>query len=42
MALAKIGNLAPAFNTVDQNGNKFSLKDFRDKKIQCCTFIQKR
>ena len=32
MALPKIGNLAPAFNTVDQNGNKFSLKDFRDKK----------
>jgi len=32
MTLPKIGNLAPAFNTVDQNGNKVSLKDFRGKK----------
>jgi len=32
MTLPKIGNLAPAFSTVDQNGNKVSLKDFRGKK----------
>lgn len=32
MALPKIGNLAPAFSTVDQNGSKVSLKDFRGKK----------
>lgn len=30
MAFPKIGNLAPAFTLPDQDGNKVSLKDFRD------------
>jgi peroxiredoxin Q/BCP len=29
----KIGNLAPAFTLLDQEGNKVSLKDFRDKNV---------
>lgn len=32
MTFPKIGNLAPAFSLLDQNENKISLKDFRDKK----------
>lgn len=31
MTLPKIGNLAPAFSLLDQNGNKVSLKDFKGK-----------
>lgn len=31
MAFPKVGNLAPAFTLLDQNGNKVSLKDFRDR-----------
>ncbi len=31
MAFPKIGNIAPAFTLLDQDGNKVSLKDFRDK-----------
>jgi peroxiredoxin Q/BCP len=31
MALPKIGNMAPAFSLLDQDGNKVSLKDFREK-----------
>lgn len=31
MAFPKIGNLAPAFTLNNQNGDKVSLKDFRDK-----------
>jgi peroxiredoxin Q/BCP len=31
MALPKIGNLAPAFTLLDQDGNKVSLKQFRGK-----------
>ncbi len=31
MAHPKIGNLAPAFTLLDQNGEKVSLKDFRDQ-----------
>lgn len=31
MNLPKIGNNAPAFSLLDQNGNKVSLKDFKDK-----------
>ncbi len=31
MAFPKVGNLAPAFNLLDQDGNRVSLKDFRDK-----------
>ncbi len=30
MSFPKIGNLAPAFTLQDQDGNKVSLKDFRD------------
>lgn len=32
MAFPKIGNLAPAFTLADQDGNKVSLRDFRDQK----------
>ena len=32
MTLPKIGNMAPAFNLLDQDGNKVSLKDFKGKK----------
>ncbi len=32
MALPTIGNMAPAFTLLDQNGDKVSLKQFRDKK----------
>lgn len=32
MAFPKIGNKAPAFSLVDQNGKKVSLKDFSGKK----------
>lgn len=32
MALPKIGNLAPAFTLLDQDGNKVSLKQFRGEK----------
>ena len=31
MALPKVGNLAPAFTLLDQNGDKVSLKQFRGK-----------
>jgi peroxiredoxin Q/BCP len=31
MAFPKIGNLAPAFTLQDQNGDKVSLKQFRDQ-----------
>lgn len=32
MPFPKVGNLAPAFTLLDQDGNKVSLKDFRDDK----------
>lgn len=32
MALPKIGNLAPAFTLLDQDGNKVSLKQFKGEK----------
>jgi peroxiredoxin Q/BCP len=31
MTFPKVGNLAPAFSLLDQDGNKVSSKDFRDK-----------
>ena len=31
MTLPRVGNMAPAFTLQDQNGDKVSLKDFRDK-----------
>lgn len=41
MAFPKIGNLAPAFSLLDQDGNKVSLKDFRDKKNVVLYFYPK-
>ncbi len=41
MALAKVGNLAPAFTLLDQNGNKVSLKDFKGKKNVVLYFYPK-
>jgi peroxiredoxin Q/BCP len=32
MAFPKVGNMAPAFTLVNQDGDKVSLKQFRDKK----------
>ena len=32
MAFPKIGNLAPAFTLPDQDGNKLSLRQYRDQK----------
>ncbi len=31
MAFPKVGNMAPAFTLLDQDGNKVSLKDFKGK-----------
>lgn len=31
MTFPKVGNLAPAFTLLDQDGEKISLKDFRDR-----------
>lgn len=33
MAILKEGQKAPAFNGIDQNGNTFSLADFKGKKL---------
>lgn len=41
MDYPKIGNLAPAFTLQDQNGDKISLKDFRDKKNVVLYFYPK-
>ncbi len=41
MAYPKIGNLAPAFTLLDQDGNKVSLKQFRDKKNVVLYFYPK-
>ncbi|WOJ95952.1 thioredoxin-dependent thiol peroxidase [Congregibacter brevis] len=41
MAFPKIGNLAPAFSMLDQDGKKVSLKDFRDKKNVVVYFYPK-
>ncbi len=32
MSLPTVGNMAPAFTLLDQNGDKVALKQFRDKK----------
>jgi len=37
----KIGNLAPAFSLLNQNGEKISLKDYRDKKNVVVYFYPK-
>lgn len=41
MAFPKIGNLAPTFTLLDQDGNKVSLKDFRGKKNVVLYFYPK-
>jgi peroxiredoxin Q/BCP len=41
MAFPKIGNLAPAFTLLDQDGNKVSLKQFRDSKNVVLYFYPK-
>lgn len=41
MAFPKVGNLAPAFTLQDQDGNKVSLKDFKNKKNVVLYFYPK-
>ncbi len=41
MAHPKIGNMAPAFTLLDQDGNKVSLKQYRDKKNVVVYFYPK-
>lgn len=41
MALPKIGNLAPAFTLLNQDGEKVSLKDFKGKKNVVLYFYPK-
>jgi len=41
VAHPKIGNMAPAFSLQDQDGNKVSLKDFKDKKNVVLYFYPK-
>lgn len=41
MALPKVGNLAPAFTLIDQDGNKVSLKDYKNKKNVVLYFYPK-
>ncbi|MHA7817225.1 MAG: thioredoxin-dependent thiol peroxidase [Pseudohaliea sp.] len=41
MAFPKIGNMAPAFTLPDQDGNKVSLKQFRDDKNVVLYFYPK-
>jgi len=41
MAFPKVGNLAPAFSLLDQDGKQVSLKEFRDKKNVVIYFYPK-
>ena len=41
MAFPKIGNMAPAFTLLDQDGNKVSLKQFRGEKNVVLYFYPK-
>lgn len=41
MTHPKIGNMAPAFSLQDQDGNKVTLKDFKDKKNVVLYFYPK-
>ena len=41
MAFPKIGNMAPAFTLLDQNGDKVSLKQFRDSSNVALYFYPK-
>lgn len=41
MAFPKVGNLAPAFSLLDQDGNKVALKDFKGKQNVVLYFYPK-
>ncbi len=41
MSFPKVGNMAPAFTLLDQDGNKVSLKDFRGKSNVALYFYPK-
>jgi len=41
MSFPKVGNLAPAFSLLDQDGEKVTLKQFRDKKNVALYFYPK-
>lgn len=41
MSLPKIGNMAPSFTLLDQNGEKVSLKDFKGEKVVVLYFYPK-
>ena len=41
MAFPKIGNMAPAFTLLDQDGNKVSLKQFKGEKNVVLYFYPK-
>ncbi|RLU00467.1 MAG: thioredoxin-dependent thiol peroxidase [Ketobacter sp.] len=41
MAFPKVGNMAPAFSLVNQDGEKVSLKDFKGKKTVVLYFYPK-
>ena len=41
MAFPKVGNMAPAFTLVNQNGDKVSLKDYKGKKNVVLYFYPK-
>jgi len=41
MSFPKVGNLAPAFTLLDQNGEKVALKDFRDQQNVVVYFYPK-
>ena len=41
MSFPKIGNMAPAFSLLDQDGNKVSLKDFKGEKNVILYFYPK-
>lgn len=41
MAHPKVGNMAPTFSLLDQDGNKVSLRDFRDDKNVLLYFYPK-
>ena len=41
MSFPKVGNLAPTFSLNDQDGNKVSLKDFREEKNVVVYFYPK-
>ena len=40
MAFPKVGNMAPAFSLLDQDGNKISLGQFKANRMWPCIFTQ--